>query len=333
VNLHYKGDVLRRHLAGSDVCLVEETPDILDTGGGLRHALPQLGPDPVWTLNPDAVWQGPNPLRVAAEHWDPDAMDALLVCVEPARALGRVGSGDFRSGPDGRVARGGDAIYGGVQIVRTDRLAEFPDAAFSLNRVWDAMIRIGHWGLVAGFATAYLTEGEPQWLHSYAGYAIAAVVAARIAWGSVGPRHARFSDFVTGPGRVIGYLRGLATGRARRHVGHSPAGGAMTVALLFALALTALSGMATLAVEEGEGPLAGIVNAQSLPATMMMEEDHDREYGEHGESGEAFEELHEIAANATLLLIVLHVAGVIVASLAHRENLVRAMITGRKRAS
>lgn len=198
-------------------------------------------------------------------------------------------------------------------------------------RVWDPVIRIGHWVLVAGFATAYLTEGAPQWLHSYAGYAIAAVVVLRLAWGFVGPRHARFSDFVTGPGRVIGYLRGLVTGRAARHARHSPAGGAMTVALLAALALTALSGMAMLAVEEGAGPLAGLVGAQSVPAWTMEDDDHG-EHGDGGEGGETLEEIHEIAANATLLLIMLHVAGVIVASLAHRENLVRAMITGRKRA-
>lgn len=193
-------------------------------------------------------------------------------------------------------------------------------------RVWDPLIRIAHWALVAGFAIAYLTEGEPQWLHSYAGYIIAVVVVLRLAWGFVGPRSARFSDFVTGPGQVIAYLRGLATGRAKRHIGHSPAGGAMTVALLLALALTALSGMATLAVEDGEGPLAGLVTAQSLPAWAMEDED----YGD-GETGEAFEEIHEIAVNATLLLIVLHVAGVLVASMVHHENLVRSMLTGRKR--
>lgn len=199
-------------------------------------------------------------------------------------------------------------------------------------RVWDPLIRIGHWVLVAAFATAYLTEGEPQWLHTSAGYAIAVTVAIRIVWGFIGPRRARFSDFVTGPGRVLAYLRDLASGRAPRHLGHSPAGGAMTVALLLALGITALSGMATLAVEEGQGPLAGIVAAQSLP-TWMMEEDEHEEHGETDETGEAFEEIHEIAANATLLLILLHIAGVLWASRVHGENLIRAMINGRKRAA
>ena len=199
-----------------------------------------------------------------------------------------------------------------------------------LVRVWDPLIRIGHWVLVAAFATAYLTEGEPQWLHTSAGYAIAITVALRILWGFVGPRRARFADFVTGPTRVLGYLRDLLTGRAKRHLGHSPAGGAMTVALLVALAVTALSGMATLAVEEGQGPLAGIVTSASLPTWAEDDDDHG-EYGEGG--GEAFEEIHEVAANATLLLILLHVAGVAWASRAHGENLVRAMIDGRKRSA
>lgn len=199
--------------------------------------------------------------------------------------------------------------------------------------VWDPLVRIGHWVLVAAFATAYFTEGEPQWLHTFAGYAIAVTVAARILWGFVGPRRARFADFVTGPGRVLGYLRDLLTGRAERHLGHSPAGGAMTVALLVALAVTALSGIATLAVEEGEGPLAGIVTSASLPAWAMDDEDDD-DGGEHGEGGgEAFGEIHEVAANATVLLILLHLAGVLWASRVHGENLVRAMIDGRKRSS
>jgi cytochrome b len=190
-------------------------------------------------------------------------------------------------------------------------------------RVWDPLIRVGHWLLVAAFATAYLAEDAPEGLHAAAGYAIAITVALRLIWGLVGPRRARFADFVTGPGRVLAYLKGLATGRAERHIGHSPAGGAMIVALLVALGATAVSGMGTLAAEKGRGPLAGLVAAS--PAG-------EAGHGGHEERGETWEEIHEVAANATLLLILVHVAGVAWASLAHRENLVRAMLTGVKRA-
>jgi len=195
-------------------------------------------------------------------------------------------------------------------------------------KVWDPLIRIGHWVLVVAFATTYLTEGEPEWLHSWAGYAIATVVALRILWGLAGPRRARFSEFVTGPGRVLRYLRDLVAGRVERHLGHSPAGGAMTVALLVALGVTAMSGMATLAAEEGRGPLAGIVAQGAQEYRAEQEGEHE---GEH--EGEAiWEEIHEIAANLTLVLILLHLGGVVLASHAHRENLARAMVTGRKRA-
>ncbi|MBY6202856.1 cytochrome b/b6 domain-containing protein [Maritalea mobilis] len=209
-------------------------------------------------------------------------------------------------------------------------------AEAEMVRVWDPLVRIGHWVLVVAFATAYLTEGEPAWLHTTAGYAIAATVGLRILWGLLGPRRARFSDFVTGPGRVMTYLRVLIAGRSERHLGHSPAGGAMIVALLVALAITAFSGMATLAVEEGEGPLAGIVTSATLPTWAMEGEDDDDHYGEHGEGdegGEAFEEIHEVAANITLILILLHLAGVLWASRVHGENLTKAMIDGRKRAA
>jgi len=207
-------------------------------------------------------------------------------------------------------------------------------------KVWDPLVRTGHWVLVIAFAVAYLTEGEPEWLHTLAGYAIAVTVTVRVVWGFVGPRHARFSSFVTGPSAVIGYLASTLRGTSKRYIGHSPAGGAMTLALLAVLAFTAFTGMATLAAEEGEGPLAGIV--QRVPAETRADgqapgeaadEDDDEAVETNGERGESmWAEVHEVSANLALFLIVLHLCGVALASYVHRENLPRSMVTGHKRA-
>ena len=207
--------------------------------------------------------------------------------------------------------------------------------------VWDRVVRVGHWVLVGGFAIATLTEGEPEWLHTWAGYAVAATVALRVVWGFVGPQRARFSDFVTGPGRAVAYLKGLMQGTAPRYVGHSPAGGLMAVALLAALAGATWTGMMLYAEEENAGPLApwyggqtAALEAPALIASARADEDDDdeaHEGGHGGEGEESVEELHETLANATLILAILHVAGVVVAGRAHDENLVRAMIDGRKR--
>ena len=148
VNLHYLPEPIIRHLHGrNDLVLLTESPDILETGGGLRHALPVLGPDPVFTLNADAVWSGPNPLRLLADHWNPGRMDVLLLLIPAAQATGHSGPGDFAVHPEGRISRApGDAldhIYIGTQIIRTDTLADVPDRAFSLNLIWDRMIANG----------------------------------------------------------------------------------------------------------------------------------------------------------------------------------------------
>jgi cytochrome b len=179
-------------------------------------------------------------------------------------------------------------------------------------RVWDPLVRFGHWLLVAGFTVAYLTGDELETVHVWAGYTVGAVVLVRLLWGVIGTRHARFSDFVRGPRAVVAYLGGLVRGGGRRYLGHNPAGGAMVVALLLSLATTVGSGLTLYAADEGEGPLAGWVAKR-----------HSTE--------ELLEEVHEIAGNATLALIFLHVAGVLASSLVHRENLIRSMVTGRKR--
>ena len=189
--------------------------------------------------------------------------------------------------------------------------------------VWDRGIRIGHWILVAAFAIAWVSEGDPEWLHAWSGYLIGIVVILRVLWGVIGPQHARFSDFVAGPTRTLAYLRALVSFRAKRHLGHSPAGGAMTVALLVMLALSTLSGMAALAADRGRGPLAGAI--AQVPATQT------RSGGEHEGGRSLWSGVHALTTDVAMILIVLHLGGVALASIAHRENLARSMVTGRKR--
>ena len=205
--------------------------------------------------------------------------------------------------------------------------------------VWDPVVRIGHWVIVIGFFTAYLSGDE--WLsgHVWAGYAVATVVAVRTIWGFVGPKHARFTNFVRGPNAVIEYLSGLRSGTAKRHLGHNPAGAAMIMALLVSLSVTTVSGMALLAVEEGQGPFAEFVTSQSdtkqAAQTRSYEGSDDDEYDDHRDDDEGAEELlegiHSAFTYLTLGLIALHILGVILSSVAHKENLVFAMVTGRKR--
>lgn len=143
VNTHYLGDQVADHLAGRDVAISHEVPDILETGGGLRHALPLLGKGPVFTLNTDAVWDGPNPLTLLREAWDETAMDALLVTISPENAVGHAGPGDFTADAQGRLTRGPGQVYAGAQIIKTDLLPEIPQRAFSLNLLWDRMLAKG----------------------------------------------------------------------------------------------------------------------------------------------------------------------------------------------
>jgi cytochrome b len=186
--------------------------------------------------------------------------------------------------------------------------------------VWDPLTRVGHWVAVGAFLGAYLTEGEPRLVHTLAGYTLATYVVVRVIWGFAGPPSARFAGFVRSPVHAAAYLIDLFRGRSRRYVGHSPAGGIMIVLLLLALAATTTAGMVLYALHDGAGPLAGFV-ASARPSPDGAE-DPRLEY---------WEETHELLANLTLLLVLLHTAGVAAASIAHRENLVKAMITGRKR--
>jgi len=142
-NTHYLHDQMAAHLAHTGVHLCHETPDILETGGGLRNALPVLGGGPVFTSNTDAIWRGANPFKVALSAWRPEDMDGLLVCVPQDQARGHKGQGDFTLAPDGRISRGPGVIYGGVQILRTEGLEKIEQDAFSLNLLWDQLLAKG----------------------------------------------------------------------------------------------------------------------------------------------------------------------------------------------
>lgn len=166
-------------------------------------------------------------------------------------------------------------------------------------KVWDPFVRLFHWSLVCLVAVAFLTGDEWDRVHIAVGYTIAGLVGLRIVWGFVGSKHARFQDFVRGPRETASYLRDALRSKARRYLGHNPAGGAMIVALLVMLTGTSISGyMLTTNAYWGS---------------------------------KAAEEVHEVFANLTVGLATLHVIGVLAASILHRENLVRAMLTGRKR--
>ena len=164
--------------------------------------------------------------------------------------------------------------------------------------VWDWPVRIGHWLLAGGFILAWATSESETWrlVHAYAGGAMMGVALFRGVWGLAGTRHALFSSFVRGPTAAWGYVKQLLSDQPPHSTGHNPAGGLAIVLLLVLTVLTGLSGWLV--------------------------------YQELG--GDFMEELHEGLSGTMMALVVVHLAGVGVGSLAHKENLVRPMLTGRK---
>ena len=143
VNTHYNAAMLETHLAPRGVQISRETPDILDTGGGLRAALPKLGSSPVLTSNSDAIWHGPNPFELVQDHWDAGRMEALMLCVPLERCIGREAPGDVSLTQNGQVRFGGDYVFGGVQMIQTQRVGACSDQVFSLKSVWEDMAADG----------------------------------------------------------------------------------------------------------------------------------------------------------------------------------------------
>ena len=166
-------------------------------------------------------------------------------------------------------------------------------------RVWDIVVRLFHWSLVLCIATAWISSDDANTLHTTVGYIAAALVLFRILWGFVGTKYARFSEFVRSPWAVVRYLQAIFAHRAARHLGHNPTGGAMILVLLLTIVATAVSGW--------------MLNSDTFWGVSWVQE------------------LHGFLANGLILLVFLHVMGVLAASIQHRENLLWAMLTGRKR--
>jgi cytochrome b len=207
--------------------------------------------------------------------------------------------------------------------------------------VWDSFIRVFHWAVAIAFAVAYLTEDEVLTVHVWAGYTIGALIVLRVVWGVVGPHYTRFNDFVCRPSSVLAYIRDLLLFRAKRYIGHSPGGGAMVIALLISLTLTVGSGLVLYGAEKQAGPLApfflstaGRVEPGLPPLSVRTDESGDirrRDGRRRDPFVTAAKEVHEVFANLTLVLVLLHIGAVVLASFVHRENLIRAMVTGYKR--
>ena len=180
----------------------------------------------------------------------------------------------------------------------------------STVKAWDPLVRVFHWSLVFFFLLAFITGDDWQELHVLAGYAVSLLIGFRLLWGLVGTRNARFLTFVKSPAVMLAYIKSILKFKVPHYLGHNPLGAAMVVVLLLSITLVSLSGMVLIA-GEGNGPLAGTMLASW--------------------SGDWMEEVHEFFANFTLLMVVIHVSGVIFSSLLEGENLVRAMLTGRKK--
>jgi cytochrome b len=180
-------------------------------------------------------------------------------------------------------------------------------------KVWDVPVRLFHWSLVLSFAAAYFTaEYRLGFLHVWIGYFLCALLLTRIVWGFAGNQYARFRAFVFSPAETMSYLRAMLQGHPKPYLGHNPAGALMVFALLGTLGLVFISGLVTLSVIDFEGPVLFLANYVDDETSYMIRH------------------VHEWLVNIALVLIPLHLLGVLVGSIQHKENLVRAMITGKK---
>jgi cytochrome b len=163
-------------------------------------------------------------------------------------------------------------------------------------KVWDLVVRIFHWTLVAAIVSQLVTAENIKSVHITVGYFILALLILRIIWGFIGSRYARFRDFLYPATDILTYLKGLIRGRAKHYISHNPAGGAMAFALIFTLVLTTSTGLVA-----------------------------------YGAGGKFWKEIHELFVGIVIFLAVVHFCGVIASSYVHKENLIMSMFTGNRK--
>lgn len=195
-------------------------------------------------------------------------------------------------------------------------------------KVWDIAVRVFHWSLVTFFVISYLTGDELETIHAWSGYVVIALIFFRIIWGFIGTKYARFSNFIYSSAEVKDYLKSLLSKSPKHYLGHNPAGGVMVLVLLASLVLTTFSGLKAYAAE-GHGPLAS-VDVSLLSSAYADDDKHDHDNKHEEEEDEFWKEIHEFFSNFTLFMVLIHIGGVVVSSRLHKENLVKAMVTGYK---
>jgi cytochrome b len=223
-----------------------------------------------------------------------------------------------------------------------------PEVLFNMDniqfiKVWDITIRVFHWTLLVCFAIAFISSEESRKLHVIFGYSMLFLVLFRILYGFVGSKYSRFSDFLYHPPQIGDYLKGLLIGRPKHYIGHNPAGGFMIFIMLLSLLFLTLTGLEAYGVK-GHGLLAKneisfMTNAFADSNDKQNHDEHDsrkqhslkNHRTEKNGKDEFWKDVHETIAYFTLFLVSIHIMGVLVSSLVHRENLIKAMITGRKR--
>jgi cytochrome b len=204
------------------------------------------------------------------------------------------------------------------------------------EKVWDIFVRTFHWTLVGSMIGLYLSGDDFESVHTILGYFVICLVLLRIIWGFIGAKHARFHDFLYRPSKTYHYLKSLINGNPTHYIGHNPAGGLMVIVMLLSLLVTAFTGLKTLG-SEGKGPLtnAGISILRFAHADEDEDDDDDQTYKashhQKNQKEEFWEEIHESMTSFMIFLIITHLVGVIVSSWIHKENLILAMINGRKK--